>query len=47
MLHELRFYESVATREALRAQLFLKAHGELVEDVASSLMLPAGFSPWR
>lgn len=26
---------------------FLKAHGALVEDVESSLMLPAPFSPWR
>ena len=26
---------------------FLKTHGELIEDIESSLMLPTAFSPWR
>ena len=26
---------------------FLKAHGAIIEDVQSSLMLPTSFSPWR
>lgn len=45
MLHELQ--QLARALQTSEWHAFLKAHGALVEDVESSLMMPAPFSPWR
>ncbi len=50
VVHLSAYRESLSPAQILQTaewQAFLKQHGALVEDIESSLMTPAAFSPWR
>jgi hypothetical protein len=42
-----RTQDALSVMQSADWHAFLKAHGALIEDIQSSLMLPTAFSPWR